>query len=272
MILGPAIGAVIAKVWSMDGVFVFDAATSVVAVSLLVRLKIRSIDRQARRRASVELREGVRFAASQRGVRLYLLCGAMIWLSFGAFSALEALFYRDVLHSGPALLGWVLSVFGGGLLVGSLLLDRVPRRLISARSLLVLMFVLTAGEITYVATDKLPLVMIGNIIWGLAMGATFPMIRTLVQRETPEGLIGRVMGSSVTLNRAAQLVPLMFVGALASAFGVQRILVGGGVLLGLISAAGALEAFAVDRTRSVSTGIAVQAAPDIGEAATRGVI
>jgi predicted MFS family arabinose efflux permease len=271
MIFGPAVGAVIAKLWTIDAVFVFDAITSVVAVGLLAGVATRRIERTARGGAVAELREGIRFAKATRGVRLYLGAGALIWFSYGAFAALEALFYRDVLHSGPALLGWVLSVFGGGLLAGSILLDRVPGRWINARALIALILILSAGEITYVATNKMGFVLVGNIIWGLSTGAGFPMIRTLIQRETPDGLIGRVMGSSVTLNRGAQLIPLIFVGALASAFGVQRVLVGMGALLGVVGSIGWLEASVVDR-RATRPSIPIAPVPDIGEPATRGML
>ncbi|MCA1832226.1 MAG: MFS transporter [Actinomycetota bacterium] len=271
MVFGPAIGAVIAKTWGIDGVFVADAASSVIAVALLARLRLRSIEKRPRARPSAELREGIRYAATNRGVRLYIVSGAAIWFSYGAFAALEVLFYRDVLHSGPGLLGWVLSTFGAGLACGALLLNRLPVKSISARTLLLLMLVLSAGEITYVATSNLAIVYVGNVVWGVAMGAAFPMVRTLVQRETPDRLVGRVMGSSVTLNRGAQMIPLTFVGALAVAFGVQKVLTAAGVVLAVLSATGLLEARAVDRTRRT---IVQKPQPDpaIAEAATRGLL
>jgi hypothetical protein len=104
------------------------------------------------------------------------------------------------------------------------------------------------------------------------MGAAFPMIRTFVQKQTPERLVGRVMGSSVTLNRAAQLVPLTFVGGLAVAFGVQHVLVGAGVVLTALTIVGFFEARAVDRTTPVIAPASFPADPDIAEAATRGLL
>jgi predicted MFS family arabinose efflux permease len=271
MIAGPAIGAVLVKVWSFDGVFVFDAVSSVVAVALLQRMTLRPIPPLQRSRAMTEFREGLRFTFRHRAVRLYVLTVATLWFSFGAFSTLEPLFYREVLHSGPALLGWVLSVFGGGLLAGSMALDRVPRRFLNARTLLGLMLVLAGGQVLYIGTNKLLWVMVGNVIWGVTMGAMGPLARTLIQTATPDRLLGRVTGTGVTLNRGFALLPLTIIGLLAAAFGVQRVLVGDGITLAVLAGIGLLEAARVDAMAAPSPETAV-GDPTLAEAAARGLV
>lgn len=273
MIAGPAAGGLIARTLSIDEVFVFDAATSVVALALLARLPIRRLARSAGGRAIGELRDGLRFAYRSRSVRLCLIAGATVWLSFASFVSLESLFYRDVLHSGPALLGWIMSLFGAALLAGSLLLSRLPATFVSARSAVVLVIVLGIGEVVYIGTDKLPVVILGNTIWGIAMGMLFPVLRTLVQLVTPEPLIGRVMGAAVTHNRGAQLLPLVFVGSMAAAWGVQEVLVGTGILLVALAAAGLREAGIVDRLRVADAlGELQPAERDLIEPTTRGLL
>jgi predicted MFS family arabinose efflux permease len=237
----------------------------------LWRITLRPIAPMERSRAMTEFREGLRFTFHQRSVRLYVLTVATLWFSFGAFSTLEPLFYREVLHSGPALLGWVLSVFGGGLLVGSMALDRVPRRLLHARTLLGLMLVLAGGQVLYIATSELLWVMVGNVIWGVTMGAMGPLARTLIQTATPERLLGRVTGTAVTLNRGFALLPLTIVGALAAAFGVQRVLVGDGVTLAVLAFLGLFEAVRVDAMRTPVPEAPV-GDPTIAEAAARGIV
>lgn len=271
MVAGPAVGAGIAKARGIDAVFLFDAITSLAAVALLGRLRVGSVATSARQHPLAELRDGLRFAVRHRAVRLYVSAGAAIWFSFGAFSALEALFYRDVLRSGPALLGWVLSVFGGGLLAGALLLGRLPHRLLTSRTLVVCILVMAGGEVLYVATDTLALVLAGNVVWGIAMGAAFPLIRTLAQAVTPGHLVGRVMGTAVTLNRAMAMLPLLVVGALASVFGVQRVLVGAGAMLAALVLLGIPEARRVDAMEGVAPAAAA-ADPDIAYPASRGAL
>lgn len=103
------------------------------------------------------------------------------------------------------------------------------------------------------------------------MGAIWPILRTLIQTTTPERLVGRVMGSSVTLNRAAQMLPLVFIGGLAAAFGVQRVLVLDGVFLAILAVAGYAEARHVDAT-AAPVALPEPSDPTIAEPASRGAV
>jgi MFS transporter, DHA3 family, macrolide efflux protein len=249
-IFGPALGALIARYASLDWIFVFDALTSVVAVLVIARVKIRPAGASERSSAIRELRRGFRFAYSQRALRLYLLIGTVVWISFGAFGALEPLFYRDVLGTSPEALGWVNMIFGLGLVSGSALLNRLPARFVSARTALLCAFGSGLGAVIYTGTDDLRMVAAGAIYWGVVLGVMMPVVRTLLQRDTPDHLIGRVMGVSHVHNQVGELVPLTFVPALAGTLGLQRVLVGSGVVLMGVALASSPEAVRVDRGRT----------------------
>jgi DHA3 family macrolide efflux protein-like MFS transporter len=250
-IAGPAMGAVIARYWTLDWIFVLDAATSVVAVALVARVVLRSGSRsEDRRPAFREMKEGFGFAWTSRPLRLHLAVFAALWLSFGAFGALEPLFYRDVLGTGPEALGWVNTVFGAGVIAGSILLGRAPRRFLCARTALVGAAGSGLGAIVYTGTDDLRVVVVGAVYWGIVLGVMFPLVRTLIQLGTPDHLIGRVMGTTNVSSQVGELVPLTFVPALASSFGIQPVLVGSGVCLILAAAAGFPEAIRVDRLQT----------------------
>jgi len=113
--------------------------------------------------------------------------------------------------------------------------------------------------------------MVGNVIWGVSMGAMGPLARTLIQSATPERLVGRVTGTAVTLNRGFALLPLAIVGALAASFGVQRVLVGDGITLGVLAVLGLFEAVRVDAARKPLAEAPV-ADPSLAEAAARGLV
>jgi MFS transporter, DHA3 family, macrolide efflux protein len=255
-ILGPALGALIVRYASLDWIFVFDAATSIVAVLLIARVSIRSAQASKRSSAVGELRAGFRFAYSHRPLRLYLLIGSAVWISFGAFGALEPLFYRDVLGTSPEALGWVNMIFGLGLVSGSALLSRLPARLVGARTALLCTFGSGLGAVIYTGTDDLRIVVVGAIYWGVVLGVMLPVVRTLLQRDTPDHLIGRVMGVSQVHNQVGELLPLTFVPALAGTLGLQRVLVGSGVILMGVAVASSMEAIRVDRGRLRSATVA----------------
>jgi predicted MFS family arabinose efflux permease len=251
-VAGPALGAVIARYWSLDWIFVLDALTSVVAVALVASVDLRpGALRTESRAAFKEMREGFRFAWTRRPLRLYLGIFSALWLSFGAFGALEPLFYRDVLGTGPEALGWVNAVFGTGVVAGSVLLGRLPQKLVNARLALVGAMASGVGAVLYTGTADLRVVVLAAAYWGIVLGVMFPLVRTLIQLATPEHLVGRVMGTTNVSSQFGELFPLAFVPGLAAAFGIQPVLVGSGVAL-LVAALLALpEGRRVDELRPV---------------------
>jgi DHA3 family macrolide efflux protein-like MFS transporter len=247
-VAGPALGAVIARFWSLDWIFVLDAVTSIVAVALVAGVALRpSRERAERRPALREMKDGFVYAWTSRPLRLYLTVFGALWLSFGAFGALEPLFYRDVLGTGPEALGWVNTVFGAGVVAGSVLLGRLPSHLLTARTALLGAAGSGVGAMVYTGTDDLRVVVVGAAYWGVVLGIMFPMVRTLIQLSTPQGLTGRVMGTTNVSSQVGELVPLTFVPALAATFGIQPVLVGSGVALVAAAAVGYAEAVQVDR-------------------------
>lgn len=258
LLVGPAVGAVVAHYASVDWVFVIDAATSLAAAALVWRIHLRAAEgHAAERRPLAELTAGLRAVYRERPVRYYVLAGSVAWLVFGSFGALEPLFFRDVVRTGVETLGWVNTLFGAGLLLGAAALPRLPRPVISARWLAVFLALNGIGTLLYVGSGNLWRVAFGAVTWGLIIGAMEPLIRTLLHRDTPEELVGRVVGTAEVHRRAGELAALAVAPALALRFGVQATLIGGG-LVGTVVALGSLgEAAAIDRA-CVPGAVAVQ--------------
>jgi MFS transporter, DHA3 family, macrolide efflux protein len=248
LLTGPALGAAVAHFFGIDWIFVIDAATSLVAAAIVWTVHIQRTQRVAgKRHPLAELTEGLRAAYGIRRVRYYVLVGTVAWFSFGAFGALEPLFYRDVVHTGVETLGWINTLFGAGLLVGASMLPRLPKKVVSARGLVAFLVLNGCGALAYVGSGDLRRVVVGALAWGLVIGAFEPLLRTLVHRDTPESLVGRVVGTSEVHRRLGELVPLAIAPALALRFGVQATLIGGGFLGAIIALATLPEAMALDR-------------------------
>lgn len=236
-VAGPAVGGVLAATLGLNWIFVLDAATSLVAVALVARVQTRPLaaTEQGRRNALTELVEGFRFTYTAPVVRFSLIAGTLTWLSFGAFGALEPIFFREVLGVGPAALGYVNAVFGLGMVGGSALLGRLPSGFVSARSITVLTVLVGIGAVVYTGTSDLRVVLVGAVGWGVVLGMQMPALRTLAQLGTPDGLQGRVMGAMQTQQTVGELLPLTFVPVLALLVGVQAVLVGSGLVLALVA-------------------------------------
>lgn len=254
LITGTAIGGALAKWVSIDAIFVFDAVTSIVALGIIygVRLVGDAPDEIPIERDSMrELQEGIKFAFGHHRLRFYLLAGASVWTMFGLFSALEPLFFRDILGEPPETIGFVNTVFGIGLVAGTWMVARLPRAARSARAVLVLVALNGLGAILYVGTDRLPVVVAGGFVWAVMIGLFVPIVRTMLHVNSPRPMVGRVMGVSQMLSEVGKLAPLTAAPILAAAFGVQETLAGGGLLLGIAAFAFWRVAKHLDATRTV---------------------
>ncbi|MEX2280698.1 MAG: MFS transporter [Acidimicrobiia bacterium] len=270
LITGTAIGGALAKWVSIDAIFVFDAVTSIVAMGIIwgVRLVGDKPDEVPIERNSMrELREGIRFSFANHRLRFYLLAGASVWTMFGLFSALEPLFFRDILGEPPETIGFVNTIFGIGLVGGTWLVARLPRAARSARAVLVLVALNGLGAILYVGTSRLPVVVAGGFVWAVMIGVFVPIVRTMLHVNSPRPMVGRVMSVSQMLGELGKLGPLTAAPILAALFGIQQTLAGGGVILAIAALAFWKVAGRLDATRTVPVDSLEEAiiAPHVGE-------
>jgi predicted MFS family arabinose efflux permease len=251
-VVGPAIGAIIAGSIGVDGIFVLDAATSAVGALLILPVGVRRMGAETDAgHGFAELREGFKYSYRHRRLRFYIWVGSSVWLLFGTFSALEPIFYRDVLGADVEALGWVNSIFGIGLVTGTVIASRLPGRLRSARTLTLIVGLNALGVWAYIGSDLLPVVAVAAPFWGLIIGVMAPLHRTMIQLNSPDQLVGRIMGVNHVHSEVGHLIPLALAPILAAFFGVQSILVVSGALVAVVAALFWPAAARLDRTRGV---------------------
>lgn len=231
-VLGPALGALLVRLVNLDSIFVLDAATSLIGIAVVYRVRLRKADRpQGRKPFFAELVAGIRYAASQPALRFFILATSSVWLAFGAFSALEPLFYREVLRVGPESMGWINSIFGLGLVGGTFLVPRLRDSWRRSTALALLVALNGAGGLLYVGTNRLSIVASGAVVWGLILGLFAVVSRTLIQTATPDHLMGRVQSTAQMSADVVRLLPLLVIPALAVRWGVQEVLIANVLIL-----------------------------------------
>jgi MFS family permease len=250
VVFGPALGAIAVRYASLDWVFVLDAATSVVGMLLVLPVRVRDVARVERSGAFGEIISGLRLTYGLGVLRYLVVMSAALWTVFGIFSALEPVFFRDVVGTSIESIGWVNTVFGVGLVAGAMALPRLPRQVSTLRGIGALVILNGAAVLLYAGTNRLAVVVAGGLTWGVLIGVLIPLGRTLLQWNTPEEVVGRVTGSFQMHSQAGQLIPLIFVPWLAATFGVQTVMVATGVVLAIVGAIGVPIARKLDRAVS----------------------
>ena len=156
---------------------------------------------------------------------------------YGAFDPLESFFYRDVLHVGVEWMGWLSSASGVGAVLGAVLALRLPAHLVNLKTLLVALMSVGLGSLLYVGTPYVGVALVGQIALGIAWGVVNPLHNTIVQTTAPLEQLGRVNSVMGFGNMFAGVAPLAIAPWLAATFGVQRTLVGAGMVVTAVPAA-----------------------------------
>ena len=262
-VLGPTVGALIQTQFGIHSVFWVMAVASVLAAAAAWFTRIDETPREhISGNAFRDTADGLRLAYTTRSLRYFILLGTAVWFGFGAFQALESLFYRDVVGVGVEWLGYMNTLFGLGLVTGAAVLPRLPDRIMSARGLALMSVFAGLGSILYVGSADLRFIAPGAFVWGLMIGAMEPLLRTMVHLDSPHQYVGRIVGTMQWHRTAGELLPLAFVPALAVTLGIQQTLIAGGVLVAIAALGSLGTASSIDRMRRENGVVSVEAEPE----------
>jgi predicted MFS family arabinose efflux permease len=133
-------------------------------------------------------------------------------------TSLMPIFARDVLGTGSAGLGMLISAFGIGALVGSVSLASVRDLRCTGRFLLVAMVAWHGTMAAFSASTSIYLSLGILVMTGIAFSSTQVLMLTVLLRAAPPEFRGRVMGLRV-LAIYAYTFGSMSAGAIAGAWG-----------------------------------------------------
>ncbi len=269
-VLGPGMGAVVSQAAGTPAVFVAAVVCALVASAIAYFVRIdETPGHPSERHPLAEVRDGLKVSYGIRPLRYVILLGTVAWFGFGAFAALEPLFYRDAVDVGLEWIGYMNTVFGVGLVLGAWLQPRLPRGVLSARGAGFVVALMGVGSIGYVGTTNLWLIGVGAVVWGLIIGAADPLLRTLLHLDAPHDYVGRVVSTAQYHKSVGELIPLALAPWLASLWGVQPVLIAGGVCVTLVALGSLPVARSIDRAKRDSLnsatepqGLVAEALPD----------
>jgi len=222
-LIGPAIaGVVIAAVgegWCffMDGVSYF----AVIASLLLMRVKPMDIPRNAGRMLE-QMREGWDYVRTSRPIRTVLLLFALLSLMGYNYAVLLPLFAAQILHGGPATLGWLTGASGIGALVSGFSLT-VRRSIAGLPRMLQVAAAMLGGALIlfgFSHTLWLSLVLMVFAGFGLMQGAS--VTNTIVQSLVTEDKRARVISYYTMAFFGAAPFGSLLAGALAHRIGAPH--------------------------------------------------
>ncbi len=224
-IISAPLGAYILSVMPMQAILGIDVGTAVFAISILLFVRIPQPERSAKTPLTFwqDFQAGFRYILAWRGLVILLGLVMVINFFYSATEPLTPLLITNHFRGGAGQLGWWLSSFAGGTVLGGLVLGvwgGFKRKVIMAQLGLVLMGVSTA-IVGMVPSDLFVLGLIANS----AVGFLLPIINgsfgaTLQAAIAPE-MQGRVFAFILSAAMLVSPLALMIAGPFADAFGIQ---------------------------------------------------
>jgi MFS family permease len=226
---GPLAGAGLFVLVGAHVITIIDAATFAIAVAALLCLRVAEPPAAPRQRPlREELTAGIRYLARTLVLRQLILATALSTAVFGFSETVVYAIAGIGLHRPPAFVGVLISIQGVGAVAGGVTAAAVTRRLGESRQVGIALLITAAGSLLEIP-PVLGLVIAGMILFGLSLPWVLVGITTLIQRQTPGELQGRVYAAAETMISTPQTISIAVGAALIGAIGYRAMLVAMGV-------------------------------------------
>lgn len=220
-VLGPVLAGLVVAAYGSPAALLIDTVSFAICAVMLIDLRphvaeAEGLSVRARVRAAWE---HIVAAPTLRGLLLVEGCALVFFASDGS---IEVPYAKATLHAGDRGYGLIVTMWGAGVVIGSVVFARAIRRPLGA--------ILSAGALAiglaylgWAIAPTLALACVAGMVGGLGNGVQWAAFISAVQHLTPADLQGRMMGAVESL------------GAIFPAFGLAL----GGALVALSSPRGA---------------------------------
>jgi len=187
-----------------------------------------------------EMGEGMRFIFHHAALTFVVTAMAAGMFVIGCFGPLIAIYVREWLHATSMVFGFVNAMVGVGMILGMPLVRRLSGTFSNATLVLAGLAGIGLGALLLGAFTWVPTAMLGTFTLGFTFSGIIVPAQTLMQRETPHALMGRISSTVFSVVFFGQVFGLVLSGVLAQMFGVRMVFILCAALAGLLAAAGKL--------------------------------
>ena len=259
-IISPSVAGLLVQTIGANSCFLFDSFSfffSAAMVGTLVIERQRTAGAPAAAGSLVaSMREGFRFIFTHGAISFVMIAMTAGMFAVRCFGALLSVYVRDVLGSTEVLFGVLNTLIGLGMIVGTQSLHRFARHIPQQYLVIYGLSGMGLAVLVTAVFGKVASTAVGML--GLGFFAAFIMVtaQTLIQRETPHELLGRVSSSLMSVLAVSQVVAMFVAGPVAQRAGIRNLYFGSAAMLAMIGVVGLRKL----RARRVPEAAAVTAA------------
>jgi Major Facilitator Superfamily len=213
-VAGPILGgAVVATAGAPTALFI-DVGSFLIGGMLLIDLH-RRIEEAEGDSVSARLRAAWRHINETPALRGLLLTQAVALVFIEAGGPIEVVYTKATLHAGDRGYGLLVTTWGAGSVLGSVVFARSARRPLGAM-LKAGTFALGAAFLGFALAPSLALACLAGFVGGVGNGVEWASLISLVQHMTPQRLHGRLMGAVESVGALCLAIGLSLGGLLVA--------------------------------------------------------
>jgi hypothetical protein len=211
-VLGPVLaGAIVAGANASTALFV-DAGSFLICGAFLLDLHPH-VEEAAGESVRARLLAAWRHINDVPALRTLLLVQALALVFFESAAPIEVAYAKVTLHSGDRGFGLLVTVWGAGVVLGSIVFARSSSRSLG-RMLSLGTLAVGLAYVGFAAAPSLLLACVAALVGGTGNGMQWAPLVSAVQRLTPPEMQGRVMGALEAIGALAPALGLSLGGAL----------------------------------------------------------
>jgi DHA3 family macrolide efflux protein-like MFS transporter len=182
----------------------------------------------------------VRFIFTHATLAFTILSMGAGLFAIRCYSALIAVYVRDILHASTGLFGSLGTLVGAGMIVGTQAVSRLGKNRSKEHLMMAGLFMVAGGILLLAIFGNVPLTVVTTMALGFGVALVIIPAQTLMQGQTPMEMLGRVTSSLMSVLAFAQVGGLLLSGAIAQAIGIRGSYFATSALLGAIAGAGVM--------------------------------
>jgi len=231
-IVGPATAGAVVAAAGPNVCYALDVASFLVSASLIGSVVIRRPDVSKKPAGSssnsvhaiwTDMKVGTSFIFHHAAILFVVLAMAAGLFTIGCFGPLIAIFVRDTLHATARSFGIVSGMVGFGMLVGTQVLRRLSKSLSNDTLVLSGLAGIGGAVLLLGSVPHIYATVASTFLIGFSFAAIIVPAQTLIQRETPPEMLGRVGSTNASIVFLGQILGLAVSGVLAEAIGVRLV-------------------------------------------------
>jgi MFS family permease len=231
-IIGPATAGAIVAAFTPKVCYAIDVASFLFSAAMIGSVVIRrsaAIPAQPGSSGNriyaiwTDMKAGMNFILHHAAILFFVLAMAAGLFTIGCFGPLISIYVRDTLQASAGLFGFVSGNVGVGMLVGTQIVRKLAPRFSDTDLVLSGLLGIGAGVLLLGAAPYIWAALASTFIIGFAFAAILVPAQTLIQRETPPDMLGRVGSTNASVIFLGQILGLVLSGVLAEMVGVRMV-------------------------------------------------